>query len=137
MGRTIAELERAVSMFQAEVAGFYQILGQTAMETATGLAIIEAIVKKKILGEKHGKMVTSIWEDPAMANSVVPARDATGKTIPNSYETIMDDPEVDQARNLWTLYNAFTLVLTHAVTSYERRASMHQQIVNRLQREVK
>ncbi len=134
---TVKNMQVALDTFRVKVLGFYKILGDTRLSVAAGMKVIQDFIDDKTLPEKYGEMVQTVWEKPSDANKVIAERDDDNKIIPNTYRTIMADPALDKARTLWTFYNAFTLILTHAVVSIERRMLIHQAVQRKLQAMVK
>jgi hypothetical protein len=129
---TVKNMKKAVETFQMQMLGFYKLMGKTPLDVAIGVAIIKDMVEKKTMPEKYGEAVQAVWENPEMANSVIPATDVTGKVIPGQFERVMADPRLDQARTVWAFYNAFTLILTHYIASVERRMLIHQAIQGKI-----
>ena len=134
---TVKNLKKSVETFRMEMLGFYKLMGATPLETIQGMAILEEMIKSKVLPEKYGEAVKAVWENPENANRVIPATDVTGKVIPGQFETVMENTSLDRARTVWSFYNALTLILTHYVTSIERRMFMHEVVKARIAKLVK
>lgn len=132
LDETVEKMEKAVDTFKLHMLGFFKIMGNTPVSVAVGLALIKECMEKKVMPEKYINAVQDIWEHPDRVNEVIPATDASGKVIKDSFITVMSDPSMDKARTAWTLYNAFTVVLTHYVYSIERRMLMHQAVQSRI-----
>ncbi len=125
MDEVIEKFKNAVDTFQLEVAGFYKVLGNTPMEKMRGLAIIKHLIESKQIPERYGEAVGLIWLHPENSNEII-------SEINKEYTPALLTSEYDTARNLWTFYNAFTLILTHCVKSLERSRAMHDAIQNKL-----
>lgn len=125
-------MQKATETFRMEVLGFYKLMGKTPLSVNTGTAIIRKLVENATLPEKYGEAIEAVWQDPDAANSVIPATDAAGKVIPGQFQRVMQDTRLDHARTVWAFYNAFTLILTHYVTSLERRALIHQAVQSKI-----
>lgn len=129
---TIKNITQALDTFQKQVLGFYKVLGNSPLEVAAGIAVIKQFIADKTLPEKYGEMVQAVWENPHVANKLIQEKTDEGKLIPDTFRTITMDTNLDSARTLWTFYNAFTLILTHAVASIERRMLIHDAIQKQL-----
>jgi hypothetical protein len=132
MDYTINSLKQALNTFRNDMQNYYAKLADTTIVPSVGTLMIKDMVEKKQLPEKYGLAIEKVWEDPKNANMVIPETNAKGETIPNTYVKVMDDVSLDFGRNLWTLYNAFTLILTHYVVSIERRMVIHAYVQARL-----
>ena len=129
---TVKNMKKALDTFRLHMMGFYKLMGTTPLDVAIGTAMIQDMIAKKTLPEKYGEAVQAVWENPDMANQVIPATDVTGKVIPGQFQHVMADPKLDAARTVWSFYNAFTLILTHYVASIERRMLIHQAIQGKI-----
>ena len=137
LDKALQELERGIKTFQIDMAQQMGVLADTEIATEVGIDLIDALVKSKDIPEKYGIAAKSVWENPENANRVIPQYDADGKIEPDSYRTIVTNTDLDKARNLWSFYNAFTLILTHMVISHERRILMYSAIQRKIQEYIK
>jgi len=137
MDHTIKNLKNAIITFKGDMRDYYAQLADTDIATSTGTEVITEMVHKGYMPEKYGKLIEEVWEHPERANSVIPEVDSKGKAIEGSYVTVMEDVSLDKARNLWTLYNAFTLILTHYIVSIEVRMKLHAIVQTKLNAMVK
>lgn len=132
MDITVENLKKAVDTFQTKVAAFYTTMAETPVTQEAGKGIITDMVERKILPEKYGTLVHTMWEHPEKGNEIIPALGADGKIVQGDYQTVLASTQYDTARNLWVLYNAFTLILSHYVMALERRRLIHVNIQNHL-----
>lgn len=128
--KAVEELNKGIQSFRVDMLKQFEQLQETSLTQADGSVIISELKKANVLPEKYSNAVQKIWDNPENANRVVPILDAEGNEI--GYEEVMSDPDMDKARNLWTFYNAITLILTHMVLSHERRILMYQQVQKRI-----
>lgn len=124
----MAQLNHAVDVFRKEMNGFYKIMGKTPLTVRAGIALIQKLLDSKVCPEKYGEMVKTVWTNPEMANFIIPELDHTGRVVENEFKHVMTDPSLDAARTVWTFYNAWTLIITHAIASAERRTLIHQAV---------
>jgi hypothetical protein len=138
LDKAIQELEKGIKTFQIDMRKQMGELATTEISTEEGKVLIDELVKKKVVPEKYGLAARSVWDNPDNANNIVPVYDDQGKVIPEEYQSgILLNPDLDRARNLWTFYNAFTLILTHMVVSHERRILMYGAIQSKIQEFIK
>jgi len=91
------ELEQGVYRFEHQLVPFYRGLAEHKLTNEQGLEIIKNMVNNdKVIAKKYEEHVINRWTKPVRA--------------------------IDQQRNAWSLYNAFTDATTHvmAPNSLER-----------------
>jgi len=130
--KAVEDLAQGIQTFRMDLVNQMSLLDETEITTAEGKALIEGFIKDKTVPEKYGLAIAKVWDDPENANAVVPVYDADGDVLEDEYQTVMTNPEYDEARTLWTFYNAFTLILTHMVLSFERRRLMYEAIQRKI-----
>lgn len=135
MDITMSNLKKAIEMFYGHVSGFYKLMGNTPLSVSAGIAIIKEFMETGLQGtklpEKYGFAVEAVWENPLVANEIVPEQDVNG-IVEGAFKTVTSNPSLDEARTVWAFYNAFTLIFTHYVASVERRVLLHQALQNKI-----
>jgi hypothetical protein len=126
---TMKSLTTAISAFRGDVKELYSDFAHIPVTEGVGTSLIQELIDSDKLPVKYGEAVKTVWETPERINSIIPEEGSL-----NTYKTIMDTIAFDKAKTLWTLYNAFTLILTHYIASVERRMVIHDFIQKRIMR---
>lgn len=132
MDITMQNLTEAINTFQIEVRDTYAKMHKTPIGLSAGKDFIAKSMKDAVVPTKYGELIEKVWETPEKANEIIPELDNAGKVILGQYQQVVNNVALDRAKTLWTLYNAYTLILTHYVMSIERRMSIHAAIQTRI-----
>ncbi len=108
MEEIIQRAKEATDYYHMNVLGFYKLLQSCPIKTSEGLKIVQDIIEKKVFPEKYENDAKELWINPAN--------------------------KIEARRNLWTLFNVFTNIITHKVIAEKQkqeRAMMLHASINR------
>lgn len=125
MESVTAKFKNAVTMFHMEIAGFFKVLQGTPLDKMAGLAMVKRLLDEKLVPEKYANTIGQIWLNPQESNDII-------SEVNDESSVTMQNTELDKARNLWSWYNACTLVITHCIKSIERQAFIHDAVQKQL-----